>query len=165
MAWLDIAGTNGMYSVNEEGQVFSRHCGRMLKPGIASNGYPTVVVVPLGTRTLHSLVADAFLGPRPEGQEVRHKDGCRTNPKLDNLEFGTRTENIYDSIRHQQWFSERRLVALEATKKLTPEQRAFASENWPRLSLRAIGRHLGVMHGTVKRYLTETGEYDGLART
>lgn len=74
--------------------------GRNLRPGIASNGYPTVALGRGKTRTVHSLVAETFIGPCPIGMEVRHKDGYRTNPRLDNLEYGTRLENIEDAFRH-----------------------------------------------------------------
>ena len=82
--------------------------GKLLKPGIASNGYPTVAIGRGNTRTVHSLVAEAFIGPYPEGCEVRHKDGDRENPKLDNLEYGSRTDNIFDAVNHGSWHSKRR---------------------------------------------------------
>lgn len=74
--------------------------GRILKPGIASNDYPTVALGRGNTRTVHSLVAEAHLGQCPKGMEIRHKDGNRKNPRLDNLEFGTRGDNIKDAIKH-----------------------------------------------------------------
>lgn len=74
--------------------------GRILKPGIASNDYPTVALGRGNTRTVHSLVAEAHLGRCPEGMEIRHKDGNRKNPCLDNLEFGTRGDNMRDASRH-----------------------------------------------------------------
>ena len=42
---------------------------------------------------IHILVAEAFLGPRPSGMVVHHKDGDRNNPRVDNLEYVTPTEN------------------------------------------------------------------------
>ena len=74
---------------------------RVLKPGVASNGYPTVQVgnsLWRGTRTVHSLVAETFLGPCPDGMEVNHKDGNRLNPHLENLEYVTRSGNIRHAI-------------------------------------------------------------------
>lgn len=44
------------------------------------------------TRTVHSLVAEAHLGPRPPGLEVNHKDGDRINNRLENLEYVTKSE-------------------------------------------------------------------------
>jgi hypothetical protein len=49
---------------------------------------------------IHRLVAEAFL-PHPEGNhEVRHLDGDRLNNRVENLAWGTRRENVQDTIRH-----------------------------------------------------------------
>ena len=48
----------------------------------------------------HRLVMFAFVGPCPPGQEVRHLDGDKLNPSLDNLVYGTRSENMRDMVRH-----------------------------------------------------------------
>lgn len=52
------------------------------------------------TRSVHSLVAEAFLGPRPEGQEVRHLDGNGMNNDVSNLVYGTRQQNQRDRVEH-----------------------------------------------------------------
>lgn len=52
---------------------------------------------------VHILVAEAFLGPRPEGQEIRHLDGNSLNNYASNLAYGTRSENILDAVRHGTW--------------------------------------------------------------
>lgn len=51
-------------------------------------------------RRVYVLVAEAFLGPRPPGQDVRHLDDVSTNDVLTNLEYGTRAENIKDAERN-----------------------------------------------------------------
>jgi hypothetical protein len=48
----------------------------------------------------HVAVALAFLGPRPPGQEVRHLNGNPLDNRLSNLQYGTRSENAQDRIRH-----------------------------------------------------------------
>lgn len=88
------------YMVSDQGRVYSHKTQKYLQPGIASNGYPTVALGRGNTRTLHSLVAEAFIGSCPKGQEVRHRDGVRTNPNLTNLRYGTRSENIRDAYKH-----------------------------------------------------------------
>jgi HNH endonuclease len=43
---------------------------------------------------VHTLVAEAFLGPKPDGMEVNHKNADRSDPSADNLEYVTHRENI-----------------------------------------------------------------------
>jgi hypothetical protein len=51
-------------------------------------------------QNVHALVAAAFLGPRPEGMQVRHGDGSKDNNHLSNLCYGTASDNVRDSIAH-----------------------------------------------------------------
>lgn len=88
------------YMVSSEGRVYSHRSQKFLRPGRAGAGYPTVAFGRGNTRTVHSVVAAAFLGPCPEGQEVRHRDGKRDNPRLSNLRYGTRAQNIADAYEH-----------------------------------------------------------------
>lgn len=112
--WRDVKGYEGAYQVSNCGRVRSLdrrvRCGhnasrlvkgRVLKP--AGNKYHEHLTVVLGhgknASSVHQLVAEAFLGPRPKGQEVRHLDGNPLNNCADNLCYGTRTENIIDVMR------------------------------------------------------------------
>ncbi len=51
-------------------------------------------------RHVHQLVLEAFVGPRKEGMETRHLDGNPVNNRLENLKWGTHTENMADAVRH-----------------------------------------------------------------
>jgi len=73
--------------------------GKVLSPGIASNGYPTVQLCG-ATHTVHSIVLRTFVGPAPDGCECRHRDGDRLNSRLANLHWGTRAENVADMAAH-----------------------------------------------------------------
>lgn len=97
--WKPIAGCAG-YEVSNLGRVRSLlKAVKILRPGLASNGYLTVALRGQ-SRTLHSLVAEAFLGPRPAGMHVRHLDGKKSNYAIENLAYGTPAENRADSDRH-----------------------------------------------------------------
>lgn len=101
-----MVGFEGFYEVSDMGRVRSirgRYCGRILSPGPHPGGYPLMHLYRNGrriARTLHSLVAAAFIGPRPRGQEVRHKDGVKTNCRAENLSYGTHRQNEADKLAH-----------------------------------------------------------------
>ena len=80
-------------------QSIARHGGRsdgILSPTFDSRGrYLVVCVQQRGkakTISVHSLVAEAFLGPKPKGLTVNHKDGVKTNNRSRNLEYMTHSE-------------------------------------------------------------------------
>lgn len=77
--------------------------GAILKGGTHRAGYPAVVLSrnrKVKGFLVHQLIAAAFLGPRPEGQEVRHWDGNPQNNNISNLLYGTPIENAQDKFRH-----------------------------------------------------------------
>jgi hypothetical protein len=109
--WLPVVGWEGIYEVSDLGRVYSLPrkfvpAGYLTKGIINAQGYLAVMLScrPRGLdatyRPVHILVAAAFLGPRPDGMEVRHLDGVRTNPVLSNLIYGTPGENQLDSVQH-----------------------------------------------------------------
>lgn len=67
-------------------------------------GYKRVELCLNGTimrmRTIHQLVLETFVGPRGSKMEGRHLDGNKQNNKLDNLKWGTRSENQRDRAIH-----------------------------------------------------------------
>lgn len=102
--WRPVSGFPA-YEVSDLGRVLSHRRGkpRLLRMTAAAKGYRLVKLSEAGARrtvAVHLLVAEAFHGPRPEGQEVRHLDGDPANNRLDNLRYGTRSENTYDAVRH-----------------------------------------------------------------
>jgi HNH endonuclease len=68
-----------------------------------NNGYLAVTVMvngKPGIRHVHVLVAEAFHGPRPTGQVVRHLTGDKTINTPQQLAYGTRKDNAADDRRH-----------------------------------------------------------------
>lgn len=66
--------------------------------GYLTEGYPMLCIgMPGGQvdrKHFHSLIAEAFHGPCPDGMEVCHfPDGTRTNCAAANLKYATRKEN------------------------------------------------------------------------
>lgn len=105
--WLPVVGYEGIYRVSDDGQIWSapraNARGGLLKLYSDKHGYPWVTLTKDGKqkrRSVHQLVAEAFIGPRPPGQEVRHKDGNPANAGAANLLYGTHAENMQDKARH-----------------------------------------------------------------
>ena len=82
-------------------------------------------------RYVHSLVAESFIGPRPEGMEVCHNDGDPTNNHLDNLRYGTSSGNELDKVRHGTHYN--------AAKTHCPLGHELFTENIP-TSIAKLGR-------------------------
>lgn len=49
---------------------------------------------------VHTLVLEAFVGPRPPGLQCCHNDGNPANNFVSNLRWGTQESNAADSIKH-----------------------------------------------------------------
>lgn len=96
------------YDASDLGRIRSRRRRnvRILKPSPCGGyGYLAVCVrTDRGrgkrTATVHSLVAEAFYGTRPEGLEVRHLNGVATDNRAANLQYDTHSENLRDRARH-----------------------------------------------------------------
>lgn len=113
--WAPIVGYEGLYEVSSFGSVRSlpRTCwdgrchrkikGKIIKSFPQRTGYLTVNLSKEGqmtTRTVHSLVAEAFIAPRIGRQHCRHLDGDKTNNHLINLQWGSAVENAKDKSAH-----------------------------------------------------------------
>ena len=115
--WKPLPGYEGSYEVSDHGQVRSldRHClgkdgrsefhaGKILKPWSQRRGSYLAVSIRDGSRTVkrtvHSLVAEVFLGPRPPKMDVMHLDGDRRNNAVENLRYGTRKENLNQTYEY-----------------------------------------------------------------
>lgn len=86
--------------VSAVGDVYSDHPGNRwggklhrLKPSDNGRGYLRVRCHGK-SRCIHVLVAATFLGHKPDGMEINHKDGDKTNNRPKNLEYVTRSENV-----------------------------------------------------------------------
>lgn len=109
--WKPIAGFENAYQVSSQGRVRSLdrtasdgsfRAGRLLRPGRSGASYLRVSLCSAGrqrSRTVHSLVAEAFL-PKSAGLEVCHKDGDPSNNNVENLRWGTHQSNMADQRDH-----------------------------------------------------------------
>jgi hypothetical protein len=93
---MDVPGYNGIYQASTLGNIRSHRKNNgveLLKPSI-SRGYLQVVLYNKGTsktRKVHRCIMETFCGISK--QECNHINGIRTDNRIDNLEYCTRSEN------------------------------------------------------------------------
>lgn len=112
--WQDIPGREGHYQASTLGRIRSLDRfvpgvngskrlikGRVLRPGRYDKCGHVSVVLGRGEngKPVHQLVAATFLGECPLNQEVLHINGDPADNRLENLRYGTRTDNILDVYR------------------------------------------------------------------
>lgn len=90
------------YSITKDGRVWSHRTKRWLKPGKDLCGYLRVVLCngKMHTRKVHRLVLETYIGFCPQNMVCRHLDGNPANNQLENLCWGTISENMQDSVKH-----------------------------------------------------------------
>jgi len=93
----DTAGN--IWSINYRGSGLLKR----LSTPLGSNGYLTVPLYKEGKRinkSVHTLIALTFRGERPDGLDVCHNNGDRTDNRLVNIRYDTRAGNAADRKVH-----------------------------------------------------------------
>lgn len=156
--WREIPNTD--YSVSDQGRVASRKFGkwRVMCPGRNRDGYLSVLLFDghggYRPARVHTLVAEAFLGPRPTPKhEVNHIDGIKANNHADNFEWVTRSQNM----RHARDVLGRKPVHGEANghaKVTEVEVREILRRRAAGELLRVIAADFGIHLATVGKIVT-----------
>lgn len=113
--WKDIKGFEGLYQVSNMGAVKSvdrviieknnrkvNRKGKLLKEGRETCGYSFVSLNYCGVRKyarVHRLVAEAFLDNPYNKPQINHIDGNKQNNKVTNLEYCTKSENMFHAYK------------------------------------------------------------------
>ncbi|AWM37052.1 NUMOD4 motif-containing HNH endonuclease [Gemmata obscuriglobus] len=105
--WRSLPGLESTHQVSNLGRIrrikAAGGCpaGRVLKPATNHKGYLCFRLTCEGevyNLTAHGAVCAAFIGPRPNGATINHKDGDKTNNAPNNLEYATHYENFLHAV-------------------------------------------------------------------
>ncbi len=101
--WKDIPGYEGRYQVSDQGRVLSVRTNSFLKPNVMTHRYVCVHLYSGGkqsrvVKTIHQLVALAFIPNLHNCREVNHKNFVRHDNRIANLEWVTRSENVRHAV-------------------------------------------------------------------
>lgn len=121
--WKSIRGFEEYYEVSDKGNVRSLsrkvihkngrihyYYSQKIKPFI-SCGYRRVGLTIKRYKKhffIHELVSIAFIGNRPNGLQINHKDAIKTNNIVENLEYLTRKQNAQHAVKKGLYKGNRR---------------------------------------------------------
>lgn len=117
--WRPIPGYEGYYEASSSGRIRSvertvsaerqgkrviwRLKSRIINPRLTASGYGLVTLSVGAVHRhwrVHRLVLMAFVGPCPDGMEALHANDVHADNRLENLRWGTRSENLHDMVRN-----------------------------------------------------------------
>lgn len=166
--WKPVTGYEGFYAVSADGQVKrlggSPKCkrDRILKQARHPQGYRQVALSKDGkpaTRLVHQLVAEAFIAPCPPNMEVNHINGDKTDNRVGNLEYVTRSGNT--SHAYNTGLRRRLCGRKNPNARITDEQEGMIVTSYVHaLSdlggvtgiARALGLPYSTVYGVIQRY-------------
>lgn len=105
VGWPDyeVSNTGHVRSLNRLSANGSKLRGKRLAPNTSPAGHQYVTLYREHVKTkrsIHRVVLEAFVGPRPDGMETCHGDGNPANNRVENLRWDTHSENTKDRVRH-----------------------------------------------------------------
>ena len=127
--WKDIKGYEGLYQVSNLGRVKRVTTGGILKGRQNPHGYLLVTLSKnniKSTKTIHRLVAEAFIPKTENNPQANHIDEDKTNNKVSNLEWVTAKENINHGTRSER-AAKTKSIPIIATNLTTDESQEFNS--------------------------------------
>lgn len=119
-ALVVLPGTENRYVCSPDGFVWSVFWKRPILGSVDEDGYLKTAIRINGKRKdikIHQLIALAFLGIKPDGHVVNHKNGIRSDNRAENLEYVLPADNE----RHARKVLGKRLLGEKASRSVLTE--------------------------------------------
>ena len=156
--WKPVVGYEGLYECSNMGRVKSvdryvSHIyegeyqfikGRIRKTKLNNGGYEMLSLFRDGkekTCLVHRIIAEAFLSNPYNLPEVNHKDECKTNNFVENLEWCDREYNLYYGTRRQRQAEKEMVPVIQYTKD------GMLIKKWD--SMQSVMDDLGINRGNI----------------
>lgn len=100
--WKNVIGYEGLYEVSSLGNIYSNISKKILKINRNKDGYLSIELWNKGKNKrckIHRLVAIAFICNPLNKREVNHKNGIKSDNRIQNLEWVTKSENEKHAYR------------------------------------------------------------------
>lgn len=159
--WLPVPRYEGFYEAANDGNVrrvgraTGAQAGRIKRPTPHPCGYLSIILCKKqkdATFLVHRVIAETFLGPIPAGYEVNHKNGIKTDNRVENLEYVTSKQN--KAHAREIGLADQRGEA-NPQSLLTREQVVqIRAEYQPKVcGYKRLGKRYGVHWGTVRNVI------------
>ena len=112
--WKDIVGYEGYYLVSSFGRIKNKK-EKIIFQTTTHHGYKRTVLQKKGIIKnffVHRIVAESFIGPRPDGYQVNHKNLIRSDNNFQNLEYVTDSQN-----KKHSWLRRKNFYEITDNKK------------------------------------------------
>lgn len=157
--WKAIKGYNGIYQASNFGRIRSvphttkdilgrvrNFDGKIKTLKKAKNGYLQVSLLKDKTVEVHRLIAETFIPKKSKKLDVNHKNGIKTDNRVENLEWCSRSENIlhsYNVLHRIPYWLNKKGKQFYKTKKVLQlkDNKVIASFDGTKEAAQAVGCH------------------------
>lgn len=151
--WMPSPVFGEEYFVSEDGRVWSVRTQKVLRPATDKSGYHYYVLCVNGERKTvkaHRLVGMAFIPNDEKKPTINHKNGIRTDNRVENLEWATHKEQKNDPLTKEHMMS---------VYKNTDYQKMGERRNFGRVPITIIWANgETTMYGSLLEASRETGK-------